>query len=138
MAERTPDTHWRVSPLRSNPIIGLDLRAGTLLERYTVVFKALLCGLRGAIAVTIRGLARGRTTCGSFSPTSTVAVGVAAYGSTEQHEVLCHDLCDVPLHAFLVVVGARLQTPFYIQLGLCAARIYAEQDRDRHAGGHPP
>jgi hypothetical protein len=30
MAERTPDTHWRVSPLRSNPIIGLDLRAGTL------------------------------------------------------------------------------------------------------------
>jgi hypothetical protein len=30
MAEGTPDTHWRVSQLRTNPIIGLDLRAGTL------------------------------------------------------------------------------------------------------------
>src|ERR1700690_2244606 len=77
MAERTPDTHWRVSPLRSNPIIGPDLRAGTL-ERYIVVLQALFCGLRCVIAVTIRGLAWSRTTCGSFFPTSTVAVGVAA------------------------------------------------------------
>src|ERR1700677_2866805 len=116
MAERTPDTQWRVSPLRTNPIIGLDLRAGTS-KGYIVILEALLCGLRCAIAVNIRGLARRRTTCGSFSPTSTVAVGVAACGSTEQHEVLRHDLCDVPLYASLVVVGARLQAPFYIQLG---------------------
>src|SRR5258708_34860385 len=113
MAQRTPDADGRVSPLRTKLIIGVDLRAGTS-ERYIIVLEALLCGLRCAIAVTIRGLAGGRTTCGSFSPTSSVAVGVAACGSTEQHEVLCHDLCDVPLHAFLVVVGARLQTPFYI------------------------
>src|ERR1700693_2561419 len=105
MAERTPDTHRRVSPLRSNPIIGLDLRASTLLERYIVVLQVLFRGLRCAIAVTIRGLAWGRTTCGSFSPTSTVAVGVAACGPTEQHEILRHDLYDVPLPAFLVVGG---------------------------------
>ena len=37
MAERTPGTHWRVSPLRSNPIIGLDLRGSTL-------FKTVLRG----------------------------------------------------------------------------------------------
>ncbi len=126
MAEGTPDTHWRVSPLRTNPIIGLDLRAGTL-ERYIIVLQALFCGLRCAIAVTIRGLAWGRTTCGSFSSTSTVAVGVATCGPTEQHKVLRHDLCDVPLHAFLVVVGARLQAPFYIKLGLCGGVIYGEQ-----------
>src|ERR1700687_6483473 len=84
---------------------------------YPGILEVLALGLRCAIAVTVRGLARGRTTCGSFSPTSTVAVGVAACGSTEQHEVLRHDLRDVPLHAFLVVVGARLQAPFYIKLG---------------------
>src|SRR5579863_10686085 len=95
----------------SLPINGHENKGRTL-EGYIVVLQALFCGLRCAIAVTIRGLAWGRTTSGSFSPT-TVAVGVAACGSTEQHEVLRHDLCDVPLHAFLVVVGARLQTPFY-------------------------
>ena len=31
-------------------------------KRYIVILEALLCGLRCAIAVTIRGLARGRTT----------------------------------------------------------------------------
>jgi len=52
MAEGTPDTHWRVSPLRTNPIIGLDLRAGTL-ERYIVVLDALLFWLRFLMAMTI-------------------------------------------------------------------------------------
>jgi hypothetical protein len=55
--------------------------------------------------------------------------------ATEQHEVLCHDLCDVPLHAFLVVVGARLQAPFYIQLGASGqvrGQILNVPDHNRH------
>src|SRR5437773_11280254 len=40
MAEGTQHTHWRVSPLRrTDPIIGLDLRAGTL-ERLYADFAA--------------------------------------------------------------------------------------------------
>jgi len=76
-AERTPDhAHWGSLPLRSNPIIGLDLRG--YIERYIVILEALLCGLRFPIAVTISRACLGRTTCRVFSLTSTVAVGVAA------------------------------------------------------------
>jgi len=42
-----------------------------------------------------------------------------------KHDVLCHDLGHVPLHSFLVVVGARLQAPFRTTQPQCLMYIIA-------------
>jgi hypothetical protein len=93
---------------------------------------ALIFGFRFVTSLAIRGLAGSRTVFGFSSSACPVAV------PAKQHDVLSNYLGDVPFYTVLVVVGTRLQSSLDIHLGLCAAQIYAEQDHDRHAGGHAP
>src|ERR1700739_3094840 len=84
-------------------------------ERYIVVLHALLFESRILLDPRTRVLGAAWTVSGFSFPVGSGVSPAPVTIPSEQHDVLRHNLGDIPLHPSVVLVGARLDSPLDVQ-----------------------